>query len=596
MFPYNLPDLVILKIFDYLCLVYLVKCRNVSKKWKSLVDEKIKNKEELILFINLPIIETSFWRYNREKINLNYSLSVSETIISSEAFLNLFKSLKIRKLLVYSYEIHDLREKILPLIDYFKESLEHLQMEFRMVSSFWSEKRKVNFPKLKSFIFSSEFRADPFGDCEDFNLPSLEHFSSTLFHLNKKKLEWIKNLKYFCFFEYSYYSKNHFSLVWPNFIFSNLEILCISNESSKIPISIFPSLKELYIYIIFKDISGDENKSFVNFYQQEKIRNKKHDLDIYVDGFKLNDVLIQQLFINNEQGPYLSSESYLNYHRNNHLEYKSCEERLDSFVFTNTFITSIDSIKSLKYNIIDQLVYCFLGSYSTNLKNLDIVFKNVIQIILEDAVQQESLDLLPKYCPNAFNIKFSEFEYDTPVVDIKANYLEWCEKLPYCEKKYHYLKIAVFLIKSPNDWDLKKLTRKDVDFTFLSKFKRAKEIIFNHFEISFKELREIVENCKYLGFVSFRGIVFKIEENSKVTLRLQKEGIIRKFETKLDFLDYIKARITIEEQKITHFSFEDKGYYTEERIREIHSFLLRRDDLDIEPTALLNKLNVLKNN
>ena len=152
----ELPSLVLVALLEHLPYADLLRCRQVSKLWKQLIDHSV-SKHQLILFVEANR-QPTWWEHNGEPVNLANSLKANYSTFKSATFFEIFKSVK--SLLLSFGHFFGSESLVDSLTSHFGDILEHLQIDCQSNSSLEGDQRefKLALKNLQTFCFHTKSR------------------------------------------------------------------------------------------------------------------------------------------------------------------------------------------------------------------------------------------------------------------------------------------------------------------------------------------------------------------------------------------------------------------------------------------------------
>ena len=279
----DVPELVLIGVFNSLPVYEQLTARLVCKQWQRLIEENLAHSaRELVLFANVrphPLV----WHYNDQPVNLDNSLIVNPKTEEARLFRELFRN--IRRLYVVYCECNRaerIESEIFNFLNHFSY-LEHLEV-YDVCSRRFHRSSRVTLdfelPNLKTLFCDSKVQASPL--IASPKLEQLAFFGN--FHLDAK-LACLKSLKLLKVFSFSHET---------DIELSNLEVLYF-NGSLQIELAKFKMLREIH----FADFSirrsnaplnEDESLRLVRAAFEELFKQKRRlgrdDLRVYFEGIR----------------------------------------------------------------------------------------------------------------------------------------------------------------------------------------------------------------------------------------------------------------------------------------------------------------------
>ena len=367
-------------LFRHCTLNDLISFRQVSKSWRSIIDESLTGREELILFIETRPHQW-FWFYEGKPINLANVINVKKTCyLDCEYLKSTFKNIK--SLLVVSSSSFVSNRDFNQFVNHFI-NLKHLQINYNLVKC---EKNiyhcDIKLDQLKTFYSDGDVQLRQM-NCKNLVKLTLDD-----------QLSIPENLALFNTIEYLNVRTICCSVVLPK-----LEVLVLQqaynnyyttyNYNSSFSSDNFPNLKELHVWPP-RDMSDSQVTEWYqrnNFDTETKLFIEPH-LSPY--GLELDGVLKR----------YYDNLSDLDLSTCANIEFKYTDQ-LGKIIKRNKRLVQENGwrFKAVKFrkNFVNNEIFLNLSSYFT-----------CIQFIcINTDLKQEQLDLIPKFSPLVKKVTFS---------------------------------------------------------------------------------------------------------------------------------------------------------------------------------------------
>ena len=518
----ELPELVLLKLFDCLPMCDGVNSRRVCKLWRQLADEGLRSRSELVVFYKLAQMPL-FWCHSNKPVDLNNALVVNEKFEKSQFFAEIFKN--IRSLCIASVgHLFFKNESLQGVVDRYSR-LEHFQLidVLEYIQDIWPSEPRVYSKSLQTLFLGNIISS------VEIHCPGLKKLSFYRpFHLTTDLNPLFKSLEFLEIQSFSYAR----GVELPN-----LKTICFC-DSIEINIAHFKSLQEIHFFycrfrILHRPFFFEPPITTLNGLLEQKRVNGRVDLEFYYDGFPYRDDPEFREFVlspaNGPQGTYFPNQisfkeypgpktfsDFARWIRNSKIENTSKSlwyyGNPDQGTQVTEMVNRMDETTSEKFSRSIATLYVKNASikYAKELRYKEL-FKYVKNLILE-GLPQKVLDLLPEIVPN--------------VVDVT----------------YH-------------------VTGSDMtNCKFLLKFKSMTSLEIDSGALTINEFKEILDSDK-MYTVSFsskkKGYFFIIKDNyyptNTLLERLQKKGLLKnEFYERFFEFNYNLDSITFEDYYLNY--------------------------------------------
>lgn len=451
MYLNELPELVLIEILNNLPLTQAIRFKRTCKLWNFLINQRLRNESELILFVDLPCQDYLTWGYNDKEIDSNHSLTIDTRLFLNENLDNYLFKYKTKKLFVYGFEMNqNYFDKLFIVLDQLKDVLEHLEINgninYRMPI-----KKSIKFKPLKTLKLEYANLGSKKFKLEFENLESLTTFDMSL---NNGMYERIKNLKFL-----------HLNFLYNidkiDFKFLNLQVLCITSPNARCPLALFPVLKELHIYEYSFDYHFNIFIEDLDYYLEQKRVHNRDDLKIYAKGYEYSlssaSKLESQEFFSSAYFNYVN-ENFFEYYKDHHVEYK-CLNFFDWIIKLNDrLINTLESMdKALSKGILRRIRRCEIN------KRVESLNKTRLKFVACERIR--------------FFDTFGHFD---------------TKRAPFI---FPYLKELNFARHANIELDENHIKVDDQDFSFIANFKSLKKVEFKNIKPSFTAFKNIIDNC-----------------------------------------------------------------------------------------------------
>lgn len=125
----KLPELALIAVFDNLSLCDQIRMRSVCKQWKTIAENRLSCRRELVLFFNTIAVRPLVWFHSDRPVNTNSSVVVNKKFRKRKRgkFWPLFQKVK-RLYVVGRLENFFLKRGSLQFTNSFRQ-LQHLQVD-----------------------------------------------------------------------------------------------------------------------------------------------------------------------------------------------------------------------------------------------------------------------------------------------------------------------------------------------------------------------------------------------------------------------------------------------------------------------------------
>ena len=483
-----LPDLVLIKIFNYLTLEDQLRIRSVCKLYQTIADQIIQNEsKELILFYQI-LPRPLYWYHNNQLANLDNSIIVNSKFKCSSFLRQLFK--KATSLYLVTYEDLFANSEELNGFTNFFTNLEHLQILNlnNVIESTVPYEIDLNLPNLKTLFIGHNEKVS------SLNCPQLVQvsiFDDHHFELDSNQSKNVKFLKLKSF--------RHL----PSSDLLSLESLYFC-QNIQIDLTAYPKLKELHFFNHKKAFfNQSERDQILNQLLEQKRNLRNEQLQIFYEGRKCNSI--------NEISELIKKHKFYNdaslFHFGSYQFYKDNKEEFNLKLSQkvckysdqlNEELNEIDCDLDLQVlsRCIQQLYFGRSLKSRINFKNWINLFKYVNSITITQLAQDE-LNRLPSYLP-----MINEFCF-------LANDVESC---PF------------------------------INFDFVCKFKALKCFNIQKGLISLDEFKLILANCKYFYYAIFNSTIHYRFKNNSHYLRSTRYKEPHYFQTKAKLFQFLEDK------------------------------------------------------
>lgn len=485
----ELPELALIKVFNYLPLYDQLTFRKVCKLWKQIIEDNISNSRKELVLLHRMLPRPLVWSHNNQQVNLDNSIIVNVKFVLYDNFRPLFKNIRRLFIVYYGYLI-DMEEQLNDFIAHFTK-LEHIQIQslFFCFDDLFTLKIDFELPNLKTLYLGQTDKVISL-NCP--NLTKLALFDD--FEMCEKYAVFKNSLKFLKVKSFAYQ---------PGYALPNLEVLYFCSNL-QIKVADFEKLVEIHFYYQKHELLTNQREAILNDLLEQKRELRRDRLDIYHDGIRCAIGSVREIIMQHNhpdevlchQNPISKNDLRLYLENQDHFK---IENLIKTFDYTSAINEDINSLnealtEQLARTIVNLRIIEPLNDdqlHSLKLRNL----LRYVRFIFVTKLPQNQLDMLPDIVPS----------------------------------------ILFFTCIRPEQF-------RNRNFLFLARFKSLKDLRMDEKLISLNEFDQLLTDCRFLISIKVLppGIQFWKMKGRKFRIQYLDSGKELTFLTKDELLAYMK--------------------------------------------------------